>query len=222
VTVSTGTDTNKDLPFTSVGAVSAGTNGAQLTYPANAGVASNTMGALPTYSSGNNYLRDVVFEPTGNTDIALGKTVTASSSYSAGFGPGKAVDGKYFADDMTNAWASGSTHTGAWWQVDLGAVTPISSARIQFRGYPNTSSQLVFQQVPESITFQVSNDGTNWTTVTSKSANVPTSGTAYSQTLYSYPLNTSGRYLRLLFEDGSQGGDWAVLDELGEVEVYAH
>lgn len=222
VTVTTGSDANRALPYTTTGAVSSGDNGGRLTYPANAGVASNAMGARPTFSSGNNYLRDVVFEPTGNTNIALGKTATASSTAGTGFGAGKAVDGTYFADDPTNAWASNSTHVGAWWKVDLGSVTPIAQARVQFRGYQNPSGVLKFQQVPASITLQVSDDNVNWTTVTSRSTNVPTSGTAYSPRLYSYPLNTSGRYLRLLFEDGSQGGDWAVLDELTEVEVYAH
>jgi hypothetical protein len=58
-------------------------------------------------------------------------------------------------------------------------------------------------------------------TVASKSTNVPTVGTTYNQQLYSYTLNTTGRYLRLLFEDGSQGGTWATLDELVELEAYA-
>jgi hypothetical protein len=222
ITVSTGTDTAGTLPFTSTGATTAGSNGNHLNYPANAGVASNTMGARPTTSSGNNYLRDVVFIPTGNTNLAAGKTATASSSYSSSFAASTAVDGKYFADDLGNAWASGTSVTNSWWQVDLGTSGPIHDAKIQFRGYPNTSSQLVFQQVPTSITFQVSNDNVNWATVVSKSSNVPTVGTRYSQQKYDYTLNSSGRYLRLLFEDGSQGGTYAVLNELTEVEVYGH
>jgi len=221
VSVSTGTDSNKVLPYTTTGAASAGNNSAQLIYPAGAGVVGTTLGIRPTTPGGNNYLRDVVFDPTGNVNIARGKTATASSTAGSGFDAGKAVDGTYFGDDMSNAWASNATHSGAWWKVDLGSVTPIAEARVQFRGYPNGSNVLKFQQVPASITLQVSNDNVNWTTVTSKSANVPTSGTTYSPRLYSYPLNTSGRYLRLLFEDGSQGGDWAILDELTEVEVYA-
>lgn len=61
VTVSTGTDTNKVQ--VAIAAPNAGNNGKSLSYPANGGVYTRTLGTRPTSSLGNNYLRDVVFEP---------------------------------------------------------------------------------------------------------------------------------------------------------------
>lgn len=207
VTVTTGADASRTMPHTTASATTAGSNGRHLTYPANAGVASTILGSRPTFSNGNNYLRDVVFVPTGRVNLAFGKVTTASSSYGIGFEASKAVDGKYFADDIGNTWASGAAHVGSWWKVDLGSARSVRKVRVQFRGYPTPAGSLVFQQVPKNITFQVSNDNTNWTTVVNRSPNVPGVGAVYGQQLYDYSMSTSGRYVRLLFDDGSQGGD---------------
>ena len=98
--------------------------------------------------------------------------------------------------------------------VDFKQRATIQTVLISYRGYAN-----VFGQIPKSITFQVSDDGQDWTTVISKSTNVPVEGSAYSATPYSYTLNAQGRYLRLWFEElGQNPTNQAIM--LHEVEVY--
>lgn len=64
VTVTNGTDVNRSFALIHGALTSSGSNGAHLTYPANAGVYSTVAGSMPatTYRS-SNYLRDVVFYP---------------------------------------------------------------------------------------------------------------------------------------------------------------
>ncbi|MCD9022416.1 discoidin domain-containing protein [Cohnella silvisoli] len=146
-------------------------------------------------------------------NLALNKMASASSMFSSAYSAAKAVDGLDNKDDTENAWASanGQSTVNQWWRVDLGQTSNIGKVNVVFR-----SVNGIAYYVPKSITFQVSNDGTNWTTVISKSTNVPTEGSAYNSTPYTYTLNQSGRYVRLLFETGSQN----ILVELSEVEAY--
>ena len=127
-----------------------------------------------------------------------GVTVTASSSYASYTEPNETVDG--IIADQLNCWASANDSNSKWIQYDFGSSQNITNAVLYFRNLGGNTFC-----VPKDITFQVSNDGNNWTTVISKSTNVPAENTDYSTwTPYTYTLNTSGRYLRLLFEDGGQ------------------
>lgn len=64
VSVSTGTDTYKYYGYVPGGLPGAGDNGGDLTWPANAGVYTLSMGTRPaTPYMGTNYLRDVIFVP---------------------------------------------------------------------------------------------------------------------------------------------------------------
>ncbi|MCP4211914.1 MAG: hypothetical protein GY764_10615 [Halieaceae bacterium] len=143
-------------------------------------------------------------------------TTVASSEFSADYHAGYAHDGILSSQEGENFWASADRQdVGAWWQKDLGKKSPIERIQIQFRGFGG-----VYHFVPKTITFQVSDDGKKWTTVVSKSADVPANNSPYAATLHTYELNAEGRYVRLLFEDGTEeviGGTKVV--ELVEVKV---
>ncbi|MBP1965354.1 carbohydrate-binding protein [Paenibacillus aceris] len=149
--------------------------------------------------------------------VSLNKPTTASGS-SAGNTPEKANDGS-----NSSKWSADSAAPGSWWQVDLQTKQNISTVDINFNSamkYTELTSflQSSYINMPKSITFQVSDDGSNWTTVGSKVTNLPKNDT-YGRAeprAQTYALFTAGRYLRLLFEDGAQGTGI----DLNEVSVW--
>ena len=143
-------------------------------------------------------------------------TTVASSEFSADCHAGMACDGVRASQDENNFWASANRQdVGAWWRKDLGNRHSIEKIRIQFRGFGGH-----YHFVPKTITFQVSDDGNAWTTAVSKSADVPANNSPYAATMHTYDINAKGRYVRLLFEDGTDDevGNSKVV-ELVEVEV---
>ena len=90
----------------------------------------------------------------------------------------------------------------------------MDKVKVQYR---NLGSK--FQFVPISVTVQISDDSANWTTVMSKSANVPKAGSDYDSKPYEYAVGTGARYLRLLFEDGGSTYAGYKVIELVEVDV---
>lgn len=135
----------------------------------------------------------------------------ASSEFGPGYHAGKASDGILSSRDEENFWASANRQdVGAWWQKNLGKKTAIEKIQIQFRGFGGH-----YHFVPKTITFQVSDDGKKWTTVVSKSADVPANERAYSEAMYTYGIHAEGRHVRLLFEDGTD----EVKDDIKVVEL---
>jgi hypothetical protein len=151
-------------------------------------------------------------------NLALRRPASASSVYDPRFPPGKAVDGEaiviYLPSENTWASAEKGGPSPEWWQVDLGRVQPVRLIRIWFR---NLSGAYGF--VPRTISIQLSDDGATWRTVPAKSCTVPKEGDPYDRKPCLYELTGQGRYLRILFENGSQRPNSRVI-ELTEVEVY--
>ena len=143
-------------------------------------------------------------------------TTVASSEFSADCHAGKACDGVRASQDENNFWASANRQdVGAWWRKDLGNKLSIEKIRIQFRGFDGR-----YHFVPKTITLQVSDDGKTWTTAVSKSADVPANNSPYAATMHTYDINAEGRYVRLLFEDGTDDEvNNNKVVELVEVEV---
>jgi hypothetical protein len=108
----------------------------------------------------------------GTTNVALGKTATASSLESASYPAADAVDG-----NTGTRWSSGFSDP-QWLEVDLGQTTSICKAVLDWEAAYATAFQI-----------QVSNDGSTWTTVYST-----TTGTGGNQTL---SVSGSGRYIRM-------------------------
>jgi hypothetical protein len=105
-----------------------------------------------------------VVKAANGPDLALNKPASASSAYSGGYGPDKAVDG-----NNSTFWSTRTAdNVGEWWQVDLGEKSEIGKVEIMFRNVDGK-----FNNVPKTITFQVSDDGENWTDIISRTDNVP-------------------------------------------------
>ncbi len=125
------------------------------------------------------------------TNIAQGRTATASSQESVAFPASSAVDG-----DLGTRWSSGFGDP-QWLQVDLGSTRSICKATLNWETAYATAYQI-----------QVSNNASTWTTIYST-----TTGTGGTQTL---DLTGSGRYIRVYgTARATQYGD-----SLWEFQVY--
>ncbi|WP_405147321.1 discoidin domain-containing protein [Sphaerisporangium sp. NBC_01403] len=118
----------------------------------------------------------VVAPPVNGTNVALGKTTTASSYQPTGDGgpflPSKATDG-----NLSTRWASDWSDP-QWLQVDLGSAVPIKHVQLAWESAYGKSYQV-----------QTSNDGTTWANAYST--------TAGDGGFDDIDLNVSARYVRL-------------------------
>jgi hypothetical protein len=108
----------------------------------------------------------------GATNLALGKTATASSTENAGSPAANAVDG-----NTGTRWSSAFSDP-QWLEVDLGSSQSICQVTLNWEAAYGKAFQI-----------QTSTDGSTWTTVYST-----TTGTGGIQTL---PVTGTGRYIRM-------------------------
>jgi hypothetical protein len=121
VSVTTGS-VGKDYPKRANDLASAGSNGANLTYPANAGVYSLTPASRPTSSYGStNYLRDVVFLPAGGQSLWADARIATSLgidnlNYELGTIFRSTIAGKVTHLRVYAVAAESGTHTARLWR----------------------------------------------------------------------------------------------------------
>jgi hypothetical protein len=141
---------------------------------------------------------------TSNTNLALGKTMSASSSVNGAQTPNNAND-----NNTSSYWESANNAFPQWLQVDLGASTSVS--RIVVTLPPSTS------WATRTQTFSVlgSNDGTTFTTVVASAGYTFNPATGNTVTI-TFPA-TSQRYLRLNFTANT---GWPA-GQASELQVYA-
>ena len=133
---------------------------------------------------------------TGTTNLALNKTVSASSFIAAGYEPYRIVDG----NTTSSRWAS--AYSGNQWiRVDLGANYNINRVKLTWEAAYATAYQI-----------QISTNGNNWTTLRSVTGN---NALINDQT----GLTGLGRYVRIY---GTQKTlpQWGF--SLFELEVYGN
>ncbi len=137
----------------------------------------------------------MTFNPIANaaTDVAQGKTATASSTLS-NYQASKANDA-----DTTSRWCASGASFPQWWKVDLGQSYSIAGTSLTFA--PSGSSF--------KYKIEASADGTTFTTITDKSS-ANYSGSQNDN------FTTTARYIRITFT-GSGTSDWA---SLSNVKVY--
>ena len=150
--------------------------------------------------------------PTDPENLALNKTVTASSSFeSLGFSKDCAVDGQ-----KSTGWTSNdnldSDHT-EWIAVDLGQECNINRVDI----YPRNDSE-IGAGFPINFTIKVSQDNSNWTTVVTQT-NYPQPGNI----VQSFPFSSQiARYVKAegtkLRQNPLDGNRYRM--QLNEFEVY--
>nr|WP_220195028.1 discoidin domain-containing protein [Ktedonospora formicarum] len=118
----------------------------------------------------------VVPPPVNGTNVAVGKPTTASSYQGTGngapFPPTNATDGSF-----STRWASDWSDP-QWLQVDLGKSTTINHIQLYWESAYASGYRI-----------QVSNDGTNWTTIYST--------TTGDGGIDDFNVSNSGRYVRL-------------------------
>ncbi|WP_040950092.1 family 43 glycosylhydrolase [Gorillibacterium massiliense] len=92
-------------------------------------------------------------------NLALGKTVTASSMASTAYSPDYVVD-----DNFSTMWKAASNSYPQWLQIDLGAVCEIGQIAT------------IFEYLTESYTYKIelSSDGMTWPAVIDRSMNSAT------------------------------------------------
>ncbi|WP_079158474.1 alpha-L-fucosidase [Streptomyces caniscabiei] len=130
------------------------------------------------------------------TDIAAGRAATASSEESSkGNTAAKAVDGS-----TATRWCANNGNTGQWLKVDLGAVKPITGARIAWE----LDATNYRYRIEGSI------DNTTWTTLADRTDTTSTNQVQVAM------FSASARYVRVTVT-GLPSGVWA---SLRNVEVY--
>jgi len=147
--------------------------------------------------------------------MASGDKVSASSKYDGSSDAFKAHDGIYQRDDSLNFWGSDDKRDiNSWWMIEFKNEKQVNMVRVQYRNIGG-----VFRFVPLSVTVQISRDSTNWTSVVTKSTNVPKDDTDYSDKMYEYKVGQTTKSVRLIFEDGGSSFFGYKIVELVEVEV---
>ena len=128
------------------------------------------------------------FSPEGGENLAKGKAVSADSSQTAkGHTPEMALD-----DDLQTRWCAADEAPGHYWQVDLGAVTPIAASKIVWE-----RQGAVYRYV-----IDVSDDGAAWHRVIDKSATRSSVQTSWDL------WKARARYVRVTVT-GLEPGLWA-------------
>ena len=141
--------------------------------------------------------------PPDNTNLALGKTMTASGS-TQNYAPGNAND-----NNTSSYWESTDNAFPQWLQVDLGSATPVG--RIVLTLPPSTA----WGTRTQTLSVLGSTDGSNFTTLVGSAGYTfdPSTGNTVTITVPS----TSTRYLRLNFT-GNTG--WPA-GQASEFEVFS-
>jgi hypothetical protein len=129
----------------------------------------------------------------GSTNLALNKTVTASSSCEDwGWFLTKVVDGERSVVSGASGWSSNdnlySNHT-VWVTVDLGASKTVNRVDL----YPRNDSVNTGYGFPIDFTISVSNDNSTWTNVITRTSYAQPGGTVQSFAF----SNQTARYIKI-------------------------
>jgi predicted alpha-1,2-mannosidase len=141
--------------------------------------------------------------PPPSDNLALNKPATGSTPCNSNEGPAKAVNGSVSGGN-SDKWCSSAA--GLFLQVDLGSSTAISSFTVRHASAGGESASFNTRD----FDIQVSDDGTNFTTVVQARGN--TDGVT------THPVNTTGRYVRLNVLTPTQTSDNHA--RIYELEVY--
>ncbi|MEW9515499.1 family 20 glycosylhydrolase [Streptomyces tubercidicus] len=148
---------------------------------------------VSTWSEFTSVISTIGRNPAWPDNLAYGKPVTVSSTETPEFPGGNAVDGDY-----GTRWSSAHTDS-EWIQVDLGSTKRIDRVTLNWEA-----------AFGKGYKIQVSDDGTNWTTVYTT-----TTGDGGVDDLTG--LSGSGRYVRVLGTERATTFGYS----LHEFEVYA-
>ncbi|MBO4356255.1 MAG: discoidin domain-containing protein, partial [Clostridia bacterium] len=140
-----------------------------------------------------------IFVRAEGENIALGKTVTASSQYNEVYTPDKITDGDDGTD--TGRWNSQTTRGSEWVIIDLGKSYTVSRIVIKWWSAVN---------LPGKAQINLSDDSSNW----SEPFPFDASDTLTDKINFDVPVNA--RYVR--FEFDQCASDWGY--SINEIEIY--
>jgi len=143
-----------------------------------------------------------VFDPAGRINLALGKSVTASSRIDV-WTANKAVDG-----DVSSYWEGAARAWPGTLHVDLENTERITTVVIRL------NPQRMWSRRTQRIEVKTGSDGINWTTVVPEADYVfdPVENT----NTVVIPVNLTARYIQLVFTENSG----ATNGQVAELEVY--
>ena len=122
---------------------------------------------------------ELPFDPTPipetPTNIALGKSATASSSQGAAYGPEKGNDG-----DGNTMWIAANGNAGNWWMVDLGEDYNVTGVVVNFE-----DSSLWKYRIEASL------DSVTWETIVDRTEN------EVREPVQDFEVDTTARYIRI-------------------------
>lgn len=161
---------------------------------------------------------DISFQPDGTTNIALGKTITISSSVDNwGWGSTFLNDGKIVSAGE-NGWTTdpgekASAEDPAWFQIDLGQKSDISRIIL----WPRQDDIAPGACFPVDYTIQISDDGENWTTIASETNQVNVGKTEHK---FDFSTPKTGRYIKFNCSKRGADNNGDFLVQLSEIAVY--
>jgi hypothetical protein len=147
-------------------------------------------------------------------DLALGKVATQSSTPAATQAAALAVDGNPDGNINDRSVSVTNANPNAWWQVDLGATTPIKSIQV----FNRTDNVTVLNRLGNYWVF-VSNTPFNSKLTPAQQATQPGVWSSHQvsvpnpDALFTLPANSTGRYV-LIQQNGTQ------YLHMAEVEVH--
>lgn len=183
-------------------------------------VATTTNGDLVTFAttSGHTYQ---LSGTASNTRVNLARTGTASASSShvgGGWSTASVNDGQETSTSSSAGWSSGDANTGSnhteWVQVDLGTAQTIGEVDL----YPRSDGANAGEGFPIDFTIAVSNNGSTWTTMVTRTGYGLPSGVQP----FTFTPQTA-RYVRVtgtnLRPNPNDGNRYRM--QLAEMEIYA-
>lgn len=142
-------------------------------------------------ASNSNALTVLANQPPADTNLALHKSATASSSQK-GHSPGAGNDG-----DTNTYWSAANANAGAWWQVDLGKPYVLAGTTVTWAKSDNAYQYRI----------DVSTDNSTWTPCIDNTRN---STAAKSN---SDDFVATARYVRITITGGLDASHWASFQE---------
>jgi len=138
-----------------------------------------------------------------DSDNILGATATASAEAS-GYPANNAVDGSTATPWVANLTPT-TSNNNAWFQLDFGSRKQIDRVRwVGSNGSPYPASS------PAEYTFQVSDDGSTWQTVGTRTNTPVPQVNADAIINGDELLNAQGRYLRIVTTKVNDGTGWSL------------
>ena len=129
------------------------------------------------------------------------------------------VDEVVASYDMTSCWSSAPIDPTPTITIDLGRVERLDAVALQFCGLVEKKGWYDYRHIPGSVSVDTAGDDGVFETVVRESRDVPVPHQLYKQWFYRYPLQRSGRHVRIRLGPSAATDDPSQCVRLAEVRV---